>query len=148
MLLLVVFVVGCEVLLRMFMPDLGADLFKNKSDWQEPVYIFNEEFGYEPIPSAFYERKDKSGVSVMEQVNSEGFRGPEYLIQKPENTLRILALGDSVVEDTIATYNNTWEKILESNLCIQAHEPEPNKSCEVINAGVRGYTCRQILSRV
>ena len=64
-------------------------------------------------------------------INSEGFRGPEFMKNKPDNTYRIIAVGDSTTFGTGVTYENTWPIILEKKL----QNLSKSKNIEVINAG-------------
>ena len=67
-------------------------------------------------------------------ISSQGLRDREYAIPKPEDTLRILVLGDSVTFGTGVSRSETFPKRLERNLRSQG------KQVEVINAGINGYT--------
>ncbi len=64
-------------------------------------------------------------------INSEGFRGPEFMKNKPDNTYRIIAVGDSTTFGAGVTYENTWPIILEKKL----QNLSKSKNIEVINAG-------------
>ena len=64
-------------------------------------------------------------------INSEGFRGPEFMKNKPDNTYRIIAVGDSTTFGTGVTYENTWPIILEKKL----QNLSKSKNIEVINTG-------------
>ena len=64
-------------------------------------------------------------------INSEGFRGPEFMKNKPDNTYRIIAVGDSTTFGAGVTYENTWPIILEKKL----QNISKSKNIEVINAG-------------
>jgi hypothetical protein len=64
-------------------------------------------------------------------ISSAGLRDKEYVIPKPEDTLRVLVLGDSVTYGTDVPAEVTFPKVLEQEL-----EPK----VEVINTGVPGYT--------
>jgi hypothetical protein len=68
------------------------------------------------------------------EISSQGLRDDEVSIPKPEGTLRILVLGDSVAYGRAVSMNKTFPNRLESLL------REQFGSAEVINAGVSGYT--------
>ena len=68
--------------------------------------------------------------------NSEGFRGPEFNKDKPDNTYRIIAVGGSTTFGAGVTYENTWPIILEKKL----QNISESKNIEVINAGIAGIT--------
>jgi lysophospholipase L1-like esterase len=70
-------------------------------------------------------------------VNAHGFNDRMYSVRKPEETFRILCLGDS------STFFGTYHALLEERLNESA---PPGKSFEVINAGVTGYTSYQGLT--
>lgn len=73
---------------------------------------------------------------VNYKINSFGLRDFEYPQKKPENTYRILALGDSFTEGFGVKQKESWPKILEKNLTSNIKD----KHIEVINAGVAGYS--------
>lgn len=72
-------------------------------------------------------------------LNSEGFRGPELPSEKPADTFRIVFLGDSwtfgVGVDEEATTARRTERFL--------REAHPERTIEVLNLGVMGYTSLQ-----
>jgi hypothetical protein len=53
---------------------------------------------------------------VHENTNSFGFKDYEWQIEKPNNTFRIIALGDSMTEGAFLSMNDTWPKQLEKKL--------------------------------
>ena len=69
-------------------------------------------------------------------LNSEGFRGPEFSKDKPDNTYRIIAVGGSTTFGSGVTNENTWPKILEKKL----QNLSIGKNIEVINAGIPAIT--------
>lgn len=71
--------------------------------------------------------------------NSHGTFGPEFSEAKPEGTLRFVCLGDSCTHYGPVPYPERWQKLLQA----KAERP-----CEVINAGVIGYTSLQGLRRL
>ncbi|MCX6639190.1 MAG: GDSL-type esterase/lipase family protein [bacterium] len=74
-------------------------------------------------------------------VNSKGFRGPEFDIQKPERTIRIICLGNSCTFGWVDRYKDTYPALLWSQLA----QSYPSKKIEVINCGIEGYSTYQIL---
>ncbi|MBU1201530.1 MAG: SGNH/GDSL hydrolase family protein [Nanoarchaeota archaeon] len=70
--------------------------------------------------------------------NSQGLRDYEYSFIKPNNTFRILVLGDSVTYGVYVNQNNTYVKELEYLLNMDSRI-----KYEVINAGVGGYNTYQ-----
>lgn len=85
--------------------------------------IVNKELGYTLKPGF-------KGDTIF--INSHGFRGKEFLLEKPKNTYRIAAIGDSV---TFGNRTCFYSQYLENRL----NETKANKIYEVINAGVSGY---------
>lgn len=73
------------------------------------------------------------------RTNSEGFRSPEISPVKPEGTVRVICLGDSLtfghgVEERFA-YPRALERVL--------RERFPQRGWEVVNTGVEGYSTFQ-----
>jgi lysophospholipase L1-like esterase len=91
---------------------------------------FSETKGYELIPN----RKN---------INSHGLRDREISIEKPINTFRILALGDSYTYGHRVTSEGTYVKQLEAML--NQKLGHRGIRYEVLNAGVPGYNTRQEL---
>ncbi|MFQ5513986.1 MAG: SGNH/GDSL hydrolase family protein [Myxococcota bacterium] len=69
------------------------------------------------------------------RVNRAGFRGPEIALQKPEGTLRIAGLGDSVMFG----YGVGEDEVYLGKLVRRIAERYPGVSWEAINSGVPGY---------
>ena len=66
--------------------------------------------------------------------NSEGFRDYEHPVGKPNNTYRIIALGDSFTEGTWVRMNYTWPKQLERKL----NQINSSTRFEILNFGRGG----------
>lgn len=138
-----------EILLRLLFPDLGSDLFHPaKTLASESPFLYNDRIGYEVRPFTLIDSYDDRGAPTLERVNSEGFRGPEYKIPKPEGTYRILAIGDSVVQGFSVSLTHTWEQVLERELNQGAASKGANLRYQVINAGLGGYVSWQALIRL
>ena len=70
------------------------------------------------------------------RINRAGFRGPETAVQKAPGTVRILVVGSSTTFDPgVSGDRATWPARLQFWL----NELAPQRSVEVINAGVPGY---------
>ena len=73
-------------------------------------------------------------------INSHGCLGPEFPLEKPAGTVRILCLGDSCTAgDFLPSFDDTYPRQLDRGL----REKLPRKRFEVINAGVGGYSSFQ-----
>ncbi|MFH1606042.1 MAG: GDSL-type esterase/lipase family protein [Nanoarchaeota archaeon] len=72
------------------------------------------------------------------KTNSKGLRDYEYNYTKPNDTYRILAIGDSVTFGSLVDMKDSWPKQLEEIL-----NQNTTKKYEVINMGVSGYTTLQ-----
>ncbi len=70
------------------------------------------------------------------RINSLGMRDKEYAKEKPENTFRILVLGDSFTEGQGVNQDIVFAKILEKYLQIKIKE----KKIEVLNGGTFSYS--------
>jgi uncharacterized protein YjbI with pentapeptide repeats/lysophospholipase L1-like esterase len=68
------------------------------------------------------------------KLNSEGFRGPEFSKQKPDNTYRIIAIGGSTTWGDGVTDDNMWT----TNLQKKFEQTNLEINVEVINAGISG----------
>jgi lysophospholipase L1-like esterase len=71
-------------------------------------------------------------------VNRLGFRGPEIAVPKPPGTFRIFAIGESSTFGWkgASSHEEAWPAVLEAKL----RAAHPERSIEVVNAGVPGYT--------
>jgi len=75
------------------------------------------------------------------EINSDGFRGPEYTLKKAKGVYRIVMLGDSV---TMARLNK-WEDTLAQRIQNGLSGLCPARKFEVLNMGVEGYNSIQEL---
>lgn len=74
-------------------------------------------------------------------VNRDGYRGPALQREKTPGVLRIATLGDSSTFGHSVEYQDTYSAQLEKLLDLAGYE------CEVLDAGVVGFTIRQGLER-
>ena len=77
------------------------------------------------------------------QANSLGFRDEEHSEQKPKDELRIAVLGDSYVEAAQVALDDTFWKVMESEL----NDRNSQKSTTVMGFGVSGFgTAQELLT--
>jgi len=91
------------------------------------------------LPRPGYEIK---GARIGIKINSLGFRGDEFSLQKPPNTIRIVCLGASTTFSAeVSTNDAAWPHQLQEKL----RAAYPGRNIEVINAAVGGYTTTENL---
>ena len=66
--------------------------------------------------------------------NSQGLRGPEFNVEKPDNVYRIIAVGGSTTFGDRVEEKFTWPSLLQDSL----NNLEPSKKIEVINGATAG----------
>src|SRR5713226_2983860 len=108
-------------------------------------YTYDAHLGWamEPGAGGWQEQEGRAYL----QVNRDGFRGPDYLRQKPVDTLRIAVLGDSVTEAQQVPYEDTFCVIIQRRLTAQCplkaqiggQTQRTFKHVEVMNFGCDGY---------
>jgi len=134
-------VVGCiivaiEIILRLIgFSNLGS---KRLTDFvpkrANPPYRVDETLGWDYIPNW---EGEVSGKRV--KTNSFGMRDDDFPLQKPEGTIRILLLGDSVTFGLGVDQDSCYGQRLEALMNGQ-DRPYP---CSVLNAGVGSYNTEQ-----
>ncbi len=77
----------------------------------------------------------ETATGTQVQINSLGFRGPEYSREKPEGTLRVIALGDSFTFGAGAPQEVLFTTRLEEKL----NQTKKYSPAEVLNFGVVDY---------
>jgi hypothetical protein len=75
------------------------------------------------------------------KTNSHGLRDVEHYYKKPDEVYRIIVVGDSFTFGDGVELNETFPKVLESELLI--HNPSKIVKYEVINAGMYGWSTIQ-----
>jgi hypothetical protein len=107
-------------------------------------YQLNDRYLYELVPGALREHRHLpvNGGSQIYRVNSLGFRGEEFAIQRT-GAPRVVVYGDSFIHGEFTDLEHTLASQLSERLSEQLSEP-----VEVINAGVAGYGPDQVLRRV
>jgi lysophospholipase L1-like esterase len=75
------------------------------------------------------------------QTNNVGFRGPNILMPKPRNHIRLVALGGSATWGQDVKDEQAWPRIIQTELRLKF----PQFPIEVVNAGVPGYNSMEDL---
>ena len=130
---IVIALVAVEITLRFtyMPPQVGG--------YPEELFISDAELGYRLNPSfegSFGGRYEE----VSLKINERGLRDDPHEYKKPEDTIRILALGDSVTMGAGVPFAEVYLNKLED------HYNKEGKEIEIINAGVNGYELTQIYS--
>ena len=96
--------------------------------------------GFSPRPNA-QGWKSNEGEAFI-QINSQGYRGKEYPLEKPDETYRVVLLGDSFAEALQVKEEERFSAIVEKELS-SSYKALNEKEVEVINLGVSGYSTAQ-----
>lgn len=118
-----------ELLLRLVDP-IGISYFY-ENDRYFSILKPNDRYAY--IHPSHYRGKFQ-GEDII--INSHGFRGPEYTIEKPKNTTRILIVGDSVVLGWGAPQNAIFP------IKLQERFAQSGRQIEIIPMGVSSWNTR------
>lgn len=95
------------------------------------IFIQDSKLGWKLRPDC----EDVWG-GVRVNINGKGLRGPELDYTKPDNSIRLLYLGDSITFGyKLRTYKQTFPYLVESIL-----ENRLSGKLETINAGIGGYS--------
>ncbi len=108
-------------------------LFYGEVTGEELLWRYDPVLGwrFQPNAKAVFSNRHLR-IRAPATINSQSLRDNEFSIQKPEGTLRILLLGDSVALGMEVEKEKVIDSVLER--LIDSVTPS-----EVINAGVRGY---------
>ncbi len=116
-------------------------------NWEMSLHSWNTHPGaYAPNPRAFW---TASFVFDRDIDKTKNFRSiifdKEYLYKKPEDTYRIMFMGDSqTISDLQFVYTDyTYPKLVEQKAKALNLKAPNGKKLEVINAGISGYTSYQ-----
>ncbi len=93
-------------------------------------------------PSSELRLKD-DGMHLEVVINEHGFRTPSFAIPKPDNVVRVIAIGGSTTVQGLSN-ERTYPAYLDDML----NERFPNESIEVINLGVSGTKSDHWLKRI
>ena len=116
-----------EVGIRLFAPQ-DLDFFNDQKIWRVSAKPGQS---HEYIPHS----RNDSLVGVPVRINSLGLRDREINVPKPPRSFRILAMGDSVTFGFGVRLEETYLKVLETQLNQHAQD---GIRYEVVNAGISG----------
>jgi lysophospholipase L1-like esterase len=77
------------------------------------------------------------------KVNSKGYRGAEFSVEKPADTIRVMIYGGSSVFDLAAPGDLDWPRLVEAQL-----RDAGFGNVEVINAGIPGHASTDVVTRL
>lgn len=88
------------------------------------------------VPDSYAEFQQRD-FSYIQRVNKHGFRGKEFLFEKPPGSYRIIMLGDSFTMGKGVEDDQTFSAILEESL--RSGTAQCGRTVEVLNGGVDSY---------
>ncbi len=119
--------IAVEIILNIFDP-LGLEFYSDAGEYFRSKILHTEHGFYINRPG---DRYILSNTAVS--INSEGFRDDEFSIKKPDETIRVLCIGDSLVFGWGAPQDSLFPVVLEKMA------KEEGFSCEVIAAGAPSW---------
>jgi lysophospholipase L1-like esterase len=104
-----------------------------------PFHCLDKDLFYRPKPDSTFTMMIPQGDIIKFNINSLGFRGDEFSFQKRNNQIRIICMGDSSTFGFNLNLEDTYEEKLKKIIYDNKVKPD----CEIINAGVIGYSSYQ-----
>jgi len=144
--LIVIFLLGTEI----YNNQNSSAMIINPINKEDIIFPDDSELKhfYESLPEVTSKVHKRISLSYepVYTINSDTLNdGSEYQIDKPKDTYRIIALGDSftfgLYVDTFDSYPETLERLLNNTPCRNINK------FEVINLGVPGYDIRYSVER-
>lgn len=124
-------VAGITLFLLFVLLEISIRAIRTESD---NLIMQNPVLGWVHVPNKNgYSRSKEFSVKV--RINKDGFIGRNYGYSKPENTVRILVMGDSVTEAFQVPEEESYSRLLEEIL----KDNFKNTNFEVLNMGIAGY---------
>lgn len=109
---------------------------------EKKYYEYDPLLGWRKIPNTKTTRVSIRGRnSVFYQINSKGFRGPEYPYKKADNEYRVLFLGDSFTEGYMIEMDDHFAEVMKRRL----NSIRRKKFVQALNSGTAGYSTDQEL---
>ena len=108
---------------------------------RDPMIVYNSNWDLWTLRPGHEVR----GSTFHITINSHGFRGDEFTVNKPPRTIRIVCLGASTTFSGETSSNaTTWTHLLQQ----QIQQDFPQVKVEVINAAVPGYVAADNLKNL
>jgi len=149
LLLTVIFLVGVEVLVNIWLYNFYQCDFENNEIFKDADPQINRKICLESLEFDFtntwltkaegtYRIKEGSMDENLVNINSHGFRGPEFTEDKAENIYRIFTVGGSTTFGAGVLDNQTWPFYLQEFY----DQSDLDFKVEIINAGWPGKWSR------
>lgn len=136
------FIVIAEIMIRIMIPNenYDPDLVQVNALEYRPNAIARQVI----VPNQTIEaRADREGTQRHTvSINSLGYNSPEFMVEKPENTIRIITLGGSAAFDANAPDGRSWAVAMGDY--IEIDDPK----IETINGAVSGYSTLNALAKL
>lgn len=131
-----------------FHEDTGYELQENDSLPDQPPQMVEGvensfRHGLKPNFSTNFSGYRFKMPTTQIRINRDGYRGELYSREKPHNTTRIVALGDSVTFGWGMNHSDIWTEVLERRL-----NENSERNFQVINLGVFGYNTTMEIGRL
>jgi GDSL-like Lipase/Acylhydrolase family len=130
---IVIIFVGTEALIRIthiFFPDIGRLILCPPSSHRNSgeKYLYDENLGWRNVPNSEFITYGRPGST-----NSQGFRSPDYPIERRKGGKRILILGDSFAWGFNVANEDIFSRVAEEKLRAE------NVDVDIINTAVSGW---------
>lgn len=129
--------------ISLLLAELALRAAKPKTDGFNHHQLYCEYdslLGWRKIPNAHGHHKTTE-YEVLENINSQGIRGPAYRMKKDSAERRVIVLGDSFSEGYTVGFDSLFSEVLKKKL----REAWPGQHLQVINFGTGGYSTDQEL---
>jgi len=124
--------VALSVIVTLAAVELGIRIFSPQTHFSVAVNIWDRQLGMRQIPNCRgCLRTLEFDIDIV--ISSGGLRDREYSYAKPDNTRRVLCLGDSFTFGYGVEWDETFAKVLEERL---DHDKTGGTRWQVLNAGV------------
>ena len=121
----------------------GAEIIMRFS-WRMSGWVERPIYQRSANPYLRYELVADTALAERVRINSGGFRGREYTVEKPLGIFRIIMLGDSEILSVMLPQEDTLPEQLERLL----NRNSASLRYEVFNFGVEGYNTLQELEQL